>query len=418
LIASALIKSQHILPAIELQQAQSGGVQMKMSLQGSPVKAPLDVAVFKTTKVVRGRQTDYVGWIMNASLAELTPEERVLRYFVRCTNLYGKLTSGRNQQALKFVIESPKLKLDYMQILAVMKEKTLPYFVRARYTTLMAKLFVDRDPQTHTPQINYTRVWNNVVPEESELNMNPGTQSATIPVCTTGFVELKDYLLQALPQLADCADASGNPSLNNEPRLGQLELIKAQISLVDDMISFGFFVDKDKPEDYTNIGIILTALFSILDTQTRENQPKIRAASQLDDMGLESTLKNDLRSDALNIVLRIFNLRLDTVRPFSFSSIPRPAPPFVPHHHTRTFADGHKGKYVHMLIAGNPPAGGDFLRSMYTYVCICMRAVWLIALSQHRGFPGASTRGRPCSKRFALGLSISPPNVCAHLRLN
>ena len=63
---------------------------MKMSLQGSPVKAPLDVAVFKTTKVVRGRQTDYVGWIMNASLAELTPEERVLRYFVRCTNLYGK----------------------------------------------------------------------------------------------------------------------------------------------------------------------------------------------------------------------------------------------------------------------------------------------------------------------------------------
>ena len=254
-------------------------------------------------------ETDYVCWIVNSPLSDLSPQERVMRYFVRCTNLFGKMSLGRNQISLKFLLESPQLQLDYRHILDVMKEKTLPYLVRARYFTLMKKLFVDRDPQTHKPQISYTRVWSQVQPEQSDLDMSQKSEATQIPVCTNGFQDLQACLLEELPLLADCKDELGRPSLNSKALLGQLELIKAQVALVDEMIEFGFFVDKNKPDDLSNLGNLLKGLFAILDTRQKGRT----RSSAFDARSMENTLRNELRSDALNTVLRIFNMRLDKV---------------------------------------------------------------------------------------------------------
>jgi hypothetical protein len=310
MITEALVANPDILPVISLMSNAEQGVKVTMNLPGVLVTS-IDVSRFKQTKEVRGRRSDYVGWIMRTSLSELSIEERTIRYFVRCTNLFANLALGRNQLALKFLIESPQLALSYGQILALIKEKTLPYFVRARYFTLMKVLYVDRDPQQHTPQIHYTRVWSKLTPEESDLDMSIRAEAARVPICTTGFVDLIDYMVQEFPQLADCADVTGKPSLNKEPMQGQLELVKAEISVADELISFGFFIDKDDPENFQQFGAILKALFAILDIRRENGKDGTDGMSHL---SLEGELRNEVRSDALKTLLRIFNLRLNTVR--------------------------------------------------------------------------------------------------------
>ena len=158
--------------------------------------------------------------------------------------------AGRNQGALEAIINNPALALSYEQILAVMQEhRNLPYLVRARYATLMSRLYVDRDPQAPSPLVSYTRVWSKVTPEASDLDMNSADfyKDAQIPVCTTGFKDLEAFLLSELPKLADCKDASGKPSLNGTPRIGQLELLTSLVAITDELVAFGFFVPPHPP---------------------------------------------------------------------------------------------------------------------------------------------------------------------------
>ena len=299
---------------------------MHINVQGSKDPATgkdlwIDLAEFKKTKEVRGRAQDYVGWIMNATLSELDAKEKVVRYFVRCSNLYAKLAAGRNQGSLKAIIGSPMLALSYDQILAVLREATLPYLLRARYFTLMSKLYVDRDPQIQTPQVLYTRVWSKVKPEESDLDMTMQAQVASIPVCTTGFKDLEAFLLTELPKLADCTDTKGRPSLNGEPRIGQLEMMSAIILITDELVGFGFFVDRGEGQedmDLSKIVSIYKSLVAVLDTR-EDTEDKISSAAQkakiatrATDMSVEARFRCDLRSDALNLLLRFFNLRLDS----------------------------------------------------------------------------------------------------------
>ena len=131
-----LIRYTELLPQVLLETKQ--GTTMHLTISG--IKDPftgkdiwLDLAQFKKTKEVRGCEQDYVGWIMNATLSELTPAEKAVRYFVRCLNLYGKLATGRNQGSLKALISNRTLALSYAQILAVISEPRLPYFIRARH---------------------------------------------------------------------------------------------------------------------------------------------------------------------------------------------------------------------------------------------------------------------------------------------
>ena len=85
----------------------------------------IDVSEFNGTKEVRGRQQDYVGWIINATLSELGAREKVsfpcgtlwnrslvswkrsllthgipqvMRYWVRCSTLYSKLAAGTDSR--------------------------------------------------------------------------------------------------------------------------------------------------------------------------------------------------------------------------------------------------------------------------------------------------------------------------------
>ena len=307
MITEALVANPEILPVISLTSDAQQRLRMDMILPGI-ITSPMSVHAFKQIKEVRGKRCDYVGWIMQASLSELSKEERAMRYFVRCSNLFSQMSMGRNQQSLRFLIESHSLALSYAQILAVIKESTLPYFIRARYFKLMCVLYVDRDPQQQTAQIQHTRVWCKVTPEASDLDMAITSQSAHIPVCTTEFLDLMQYVLEELPRLADCVDGAGKTSLSSGPLQGQLEMIKAEIALVDQLVEFGFFVNKEDPEDFSRFGVVMGALFAILDIHGEHGQETPETHSSL-----EGALKNEVRSEALKTVLRIFDLRLNMV---------------------------------------------------------------------------------------------------------
>ena len=104
----------------------------------------VDVSQFKQQIERRGKLRDLAGEIMARPFGSLRAVEKKFRYFVRCTNMFGKLALGRNQLALRGLLFNENLKLTYDNILRVMKMESLPLLVRARYTTLMRILYVDR----------------------------------------------------------------------------------------------------------------------------------------------------------------------------------------------------------------------------------------------------------------------------------
>ena len=105
------------------------------------------------------KNSDVGSEIMSRPYASLTSGERKFRYFVRCTNLFGKLALGRNQEVLRCLLCNEHLGLSYSNILKVMKMDSLPMLVRARFITLMQILYVDRNPQVERPILLLTRVW-------------------------------------------------------------------------------------------------------------------------------------------------------------------------------------------------------------------------------------------------------------------
>ena len=272
-----LEKNSHLLPRCKLEPA-GNRIRLLVDIPGSNLSA-LDLKDYKKTVEVRGRTQDYAGWVLNAPLNELNPEQKVLRYFIRCSNMYGRLALGRNQHTLRLLLFNKELCLDYDSLLKIVQESSLPYLVRARFFTLIERLYVDRDPQITSPSVARTRVWSKCVAEESDLDMSVQAAAATIPVCTNGFRDLLAFLLKALPEMADCKNEEGKPSLNGEPRFGQLEMIKAMISICSTLIDFGFWQDKQKstagaasaPQapNYQNLTSILKALFSILETREK-----------------------------------------------------------------------------------------------------------------------------------------------------
>ena len=106
----------------------------------------------------------------------------------------------------------------------------------------MARLFLDRDPQTQNPSIMRTRVWSQVEPEKSDLVSNQVNDVRNpIPTCTNGFVDLQAFLLSNIPKVAGCKDQRGKSNLNGKPCWAQLQLVQAQLELADMMLRFGFF---------------------------------------------------------------------------------------------------------------------------------------------------------------------------------
>ena len=85
------------------------------------------------------------------------------RYFASCTELYHALAHGRNQLALSCLVQGRNhFVLAFEDVFNVMKTQELPALIRAHYTKLMMRLWVDRDPMIHTPRIRLTRAWNSL----------------------------------------------------------------------------------------------------------------------------------------------------------------------------------------------------------------------------------------------------------------
>ena len=285
----------------------------------------LNIADFKQAVQIRGRMQDYAGWILNAPLGDLNAEQKVVRYFIRCLNMYGRLALGRNQNSLRQLLSNKNLALSYDSIMRILKEKSLPYLIRARYWTLMERLFIDRDPQVPSPAINLTRVWKKCTPETSDLDMSVANEGSTIPVCTNKFEDLLALVLTEMPNLADCRH-NGKPSLEGEARLGQLEMIQAIISVTSSLVDFGFFQNADtKPKVVgqpanSQLSALMKALFAILEPRPKFDDKDPNASRKVaallqkrkDDTSVEAGLRNGLRNNALKLVLRLFNVRLDS----------------------------------------------------------------------------------------------------------
>ena len=73
-------------------------------------------------------------------------------------------------QALVLLLDNPRLSFKFEDIFSVMRNEYLPPLVRARFTTLMLHLYVDREPQTSNPQVLYTRAWSKVEAEVAEVS--------------------------------------------------------------------------------------------------------------------------------------------------------------------------------------------------------------------------------------------------------
>ena len=147
-----------LLPRIEISRDQSGRKTLRMLLHGPhdatqednahgyTIKEPwIDIARFRREeRDADGKLRDWASKIMQHRFEELRDDEKKFRYFVRCSNLFGKVSLGRNQASLRALLCNKHLGLTYETIREVMGMETLPMLVRSRFTTLMRILFVDR----------------------------------------------------------------------------------------------------------------------------------------------------------------------------------------------------------------------------------------------------------------------------------
>ena len=304
-------KNPELLPMCKLDRTGTG-VRLGIHIPGTKDENGdlwIDVASFSdSTKPPGGElaSRDLASWILTAPYSDLEDKQKLLRYFVRCTNLFGRLVLGRNQTALRFLLLNEGLCFKYEDIMAVLGEPTIPALVRARFTTLMLRLYVDRDPQSSQPQVLYTRTWSKVVPEETDLAApvaDAGSSAATLPRCTTDFVDLCALLQAQLADLAGARDREGRPSLNFGPKFGQIELLSAQIETTDLLVDFGFFTSERDTlaADFSEIKKLFAAMFAIVDTE--------RGPAPAPSKKREAQMLVELRSAALQFIVRIFNLR-------------------------------------------------------------------------------------------------------------
>jgi len=245
---------------------------------------------------------------MNTPTTKLNAQQKLFRYFIRCTNLYGKLALGRNQTALGLLLKNDRFAFSYDDIFQTMSNNSLPPLVRARFCTLMLRLYVDRDPQTSKPQVLYTRKWSKVVPDkDADFDMSEKALAPTNPVCTDGFKTLQEYLLKALPDLGGIKDHKTDKPAQNISgfMLGELELILAMVELCDLLVDFSFFVkERDSVEpDFSAVQCLIQGIFKILDTDGTDCRDFREAVS------MEERLRVDVRIRALELLRRLFNLR-------------------------------------------------------------------------------------------------------------
>jgi hypothetical protein len=271
----------------------------------------IDIGVFCGPAIYRnGQAFDVASLIMSMPTSVLNEQQKLFRYFIRCISLYGKLALGRNQTALGLLLKNPRFSLLYDDIYQTISNENLPPLVRAKYFTLMLRLYVDRDPQSSRPQVLYTRKWSEVIPEKDPdfcTSEKATAMPSPNPECTDGFESLQDYLLRAFDNLGGIKNhKTGEPAQNITTfMLGELEMVLAMIELCDWLVDFSFFVnDRDSVDaDFSAIKRLIQGIFRILDTDGADPKDFKEA------VGAEERMRLDVRIKALELLGRLLNLR-------------------------------------------------------------------------------------------------------------
>ena len=316
------LTSQHTLPQIGIVNGK-----LRMFLSGSHEPDPadfacgftekepwLDVARFKLkVSTQNGKTRDLASVIMSKSFESLKPHEKKFRYFIRCLNLFCKLTLGRNQTVLRILLTTDFLGLTFPSILFVMRTPSLPLIVRSSFTKLMQHLFVDRHPQIEQPVIHYTRVWGRKVNGKEHLESNEtltlertGADCKEIPTAKPDELEkLVKFLLSDLFNLANTSgrNAKGESVITaTDITIGEIELMISQVNLCQDLLRFALLTKNRNSvkADFSNANRVFEAVFRMLEL----SDPKTVTV-----MTPEGVLLMNLRAKALKVILFLCDLR-------------------------------------------------------------------------------------------------------------
>lgn len=112
MIGSALLEhNTRLLPICRVSEG-NGRITLEIHVPGQCDELGADLWIDLADFGDQHMQTencDYLSHVMQAPFSELDTRERVVRYFVHCIQLYGKLCFGRHQGNLKYFLMTPDM---------------------------------------------------------------------------------------------------------------------------------------------------------------------------------------------------------------------------------------------------------------------------------------------------------------------
>ena len=161
---------------------------------------------------------------------------------------------GRNVNAIAALEPlKERLGIKYEQLLKIIRMDGMPFAIRSRACNLIKSMYIDCDPYQPVSLLNLTRVWNSVLPPDSndELMHIMGGD--------------------ALPELKTClVDILSNRKQTNVPDVMENKLTMNMVNIIDSLTKFGFyhqFDDKHRGTraNFTEIKKVVDPLLGILD---------------------------------------------------------------------------------------------------------------------------------------------------------
>jgi hypothetical protein len=178
----------------------------------------------------------------------------------------------------------------------------------------MVRLWIDRGPQISHPQVHLSRAWSKaqkqvddrVIAVEEGGNPEYEAMSDTLPVCTTGFTELINVVLELFDNPKNGRPDLCNIGTGSQP--GMVDFVTALVEMVDLLIDY-HLIAKDRSRadaDYETIRKIYYALHRMTDVQSNLQEEELtgKAVSKKRIASLDM-----LRKTALSCMWRLMNMR-------------------------------------------------------------------------------------------------------------
>lgn len=178
----------------------------------------------------------------------------------------------------------------------------------------MMRLWIDRGPQISHPQVHLSRAWSKaqkqlddrVVPVEEKEHKEYESFSDMLPVCTTGFAELINVVLELFGNPKNGRPDLCNIGTGSQP--GMVDFVTALVEMVDLLIDY-HLIAKDRSRadaDYETIRRIYHALHRMTDVQNNKQAEEL-AGKAVSKKRIASLDK--LRKTALSCMWRLMNMR-------------------------------------------------------------------------------------------------------------